>query len=416
MTDFQNTTQAIDDLISSQVHDDWANIPGGLVKASSCPAGSVWGFNSNSSLYSCALPCSGNWTQVDLSKYQVSVIEDIATDDTNLYILCETSPGTTVLLIGSGSKPSGFSQIPVPFSATRIFSTHTFIWAQDSANSKQRCAKPCTTASWTAVKDDASITITSSSSANLYGKTPAGVAMKTDETLNSGWSAMPGFAGKIMTGIFGQVDSAVYGVDTNNKTYRSDGTSADLVQTQGYTPSSISVDPVNHDVWMTSGESAPLGNVFHKLDTPDYSTIMSAVSPLDKTRDSIVDSTKTEFKEQTHLMTTNKLMDDFINFFKKMFNIGSDSKSKADDDIGKLQGDIHNIQIGIDQMQAYQPIVMTVIAALVCVSMTYLFLGVFLGEFTHYLAIVVFGISFGVSYYFFTSPNYMNVFNLLNNG
>jgi hypothetical protein len=124
---------------------------------------------------------------------------------------------------------------------------------------------------------------------------------------------------------------------------------------------------------------------------------MASVAPLDQTRDKLVDSAKTEYVEQTHTMTINKLMTDFIDFFKKMFNMGSDSASKAHDDIGKLQNDISHVQSSIEQMQAYQPVLLTVIASLTCVALTYLVSGSILGETTHYVAVLV----FGISYFFF---------------
>ena len=74
MTDFQSAfdtnTRGIDTTLTTQLSSvqQWANIPGSLVKASSSAAGYLWGFNSVNLVYVCQLPCTGNWSQVDVTQ------------------------------------------------------------------------------------------------------------------------------------------------------------------------------------------------------------------------------------------------------------------------------------------------------------------------------------------------------------
>jgi len=92
MADFQaaydQTTQNINNTLSTQLSSvlTWANIPGELTKVSSSAYGFAWGF-SGSQVYNCQLPCSGNWQPVDLSKFDITSVLDVATDDTNVYLL-----------------------------------------------------------------------------------------------------------------------------------------------------------------------------------------------------------------------------------------------------------------------------------------------------------------------------------------
>ena len=165
--DFQNeydtATDGINTIVTTQLSSSlqWSNIPGTLVKSSSSAAGYVWGYNSINLIYVCQLPCTGNWVQIDTSQWNLSSVLDLTTDSTNVYILVSTTDGKTVLYSNSATNTGTWNMIVVPFSATNLFPTNTYIWAQDKSNNKQKCPKPCTMANWIASSENKiKITIT----------------------------------------------------------------------------------------------------------------------------------------------------------------------------------------------------------------------------------------------------------------
>jgi hypothetical protein len=71
----------------------WSNIPGTLVKVSTSSKGYVWGYASNSTVWTCKEPCTdGKWQQVGFGAKPL----DIATDDMYVYILHTTQKETTL--------------------------------------------------------------------------------------------------------------------------------------------------------------------------------------------------------------------------------------------------------------------------------------------------------------------------------
>ena len=392
MADFQaaydHTTQDINNTLSTQLSSvlTWANIPGELTKVSSSAYGFAWGF-SGSTVYMCQLPCTGNWQPVDLSKFDISLVLDIATDDTSVYILTANS-----LLINTADGKGVWNMIPVPFSATQIFSTHSYIWAQDSANNKQKCPKPCTTSNWIAEPEN-SVTITSSSATALYGKDPAGNGVKTDETLQSGWLPITGLLGTKISSVIGQVDqTSLYYIDPTSKVLKCDGdcSTKDVtpVDTQGYAPLNLTVDPSSKTLWMTSGTKGDLGNVFSRPDKPDYSTIMNTITPLDKQRDAVIQDVTKEYNQQTGVMTVNKQVSDIESFFKKIFGDQHKSTTDSKNTAGHLQALIFDQQVTLEQLQLVQPVVSGFVYTLIAVVVIYL-VGSIIGSFVHWIAFIV---------------------------
>jgi hypothetical protein len=202
-SEYEDTTDSINQIVTTQLLvPTWNNIPGGLQKTSSSAGGYIWGFNASNSLYRCALPCSGNWELIDLSKFNTQIL-DLATDNTNVYVL--TSAG---LLISANTTQ--FSLIDVPGTPTSIFSTHTYIWTQDGTT-KQKCAKPCTTGSWISEKDTTG-KIMSSTDTELFGVDANGQGLKSDETLQTGWTQIAGLAGKQLKLLSG-MENVLFGVE-----------------------------------------------------------------------------------------------------------------------------------------------------------------------------------------------------------
>jgi hypothetical protein len=387
-TEYETSTNAIDSIVTTQLSSvlNWLNVPGSLVKASSSSSGFVWGFNGGGTIYTCQLPCTGNWTEVDLSQYQVSNVLDLTTDETNVYILYKNVAGALGLLVTPASNQGTRTTIAVPFSATSIFSTQTYIWGQDLSNNKQRCPKPCTMPNWQAATDTV-VTITSSDDTTLYGKDATGQAMQTNETLQSPWQPI----GDVNGTIYGKgSDGTLYGIDSKQNAFQYDGKIAPLY-TNGLEPTNLTVDTQSSQLWMTTATPGETGNVFTRVQKPDYSTIMNTITPLDRTRDKIVDTVESTFQRQTDVMIVNKQTQDVVSFFKKMFNIDGDTAKKANNQAGHLNENIREAQHELDQIQTIEPIILGVIVLLVVLSFLYMFGSGLLGSYVHVIAVVIIG-------------------------
>jgi hypothetical protein len=387
-SEYETSTNAIDSIVTTQLSSvlNWLNVPGTLVKASSSAAGFVWGYNGSGMVYTCQLPCTGNWKQVDLTQYQVSNILDLTTDETNVYILYTNLSGATGLLVTPASNQGTRTTLAVPFSATTIFSTHTYIWLQDRSNTKQRCPKPCSMPNWQSATDT-SVTITSSDDTTLYGKDATGQAMQTSETLQSPWQPI----GDVNGTIYGKgSDGTLYGIDSKQAAFQYDGKVSPLY-TNGLDATNLTVDTQSSQLWMTTATPGETGNVFTRVEKPDYSTIMNTISPLDRRRDRIVDSVESTYKRQTDVMTVHKQTQDVVSFFKKIFNIDGDTAKKANNQAGHLNENIREAQTQLEQIQNIEPIILWVIVLLVVLSFVYMFGSGLLGSYVHAIAVVIIG-------------------------
>jgi hypothetical protein len=310
-----------------------------------------------------------------------------------------TRSGSQSLLIGTASNTGGWNVIPSPFLATSIFSTKTYIWLQDSSNSKRKCAKPCTTGNWIATPDDSMI-ITSASPTTLYGKDTKGNAMKTDELMQSPWSYIDGFLPTKMKSVLGQNDKAgLYGIDTYSNVLRCEGDctmpqEVHPVDTGGYMPLQLSPDSPN--LWMTTTTSGPVGNIFTQVDKPDYSSIMNNINPLEQERNKIVSDIGEEYNKQTSVMTVNKQLEDIVTFFKKLFPV----EKKPLLNTSPIEDNVRDIQAQLDQINLTQPIIQKLLILIAIVGAVYLF-GWFLGWFVHLIAIAALVI--GIWYIILTS-------------
>ena len=366
--EYEDSTNAIDSIITQPVL-DWANIPGSLTKVSSSASGFAWGFSSPS-LYQCALPCTGNWKPVE---FNVSEILDVETDNLNVYVLAVLTGGATYLFTSSASVPQ-FVQIQVPFAANKIFSTHTYIWAQDSTNNKQKCPKPCMTNNWIK-SDDTSVSISSASDSTLYGRNATGEAVKTDENMQSDWSPIVGLEGVQVRSLMGKGDaSAIYGIDQNSSVFKFDGSKIEPIATKGYQPTNLSIEPISKQLWMTTATPGDKGNLFNRLDNPDYTTLLNQIAPLDKARDQIVQQVGTAYSTQTNTMAANKQISEVVNYFKSLFNLDRTTGKKGLEQAGKIKESIRDTQTKIDQMTDVQPLIIKLIILLIVVSVVFIIL------------------------------------------
>jgi len=388
MTDFQSEfdqlTDTIDTTISTQlssVH-SWTNIPGSLHKISSSLAGYVWGFT-GSNLYKCQIPCSGNWQPVSIS---TSAITDLTTDESNVFVLTSDS----VVHIGNANGQGPFTTIKCPIYATSIFSTHTYIWVQDSKGQKKKCPKPCTMANWLDVKDNGTL-ITSSNDTSLFGKDGSGKSYQSDEHLQSGWSEMTQLA---KTQILHADDSGIYGIDTNQHLLFCEGSKCNPTDTSGLTPASLS--KTSGDLWMTTVESGEKGNVFWKTEKPDYTSIMNTLTPLDAKRHEVAKQIHQEQLQQDMVSTIQSKADTIVTFMTKLFSDLGKDKDTSEKTIHKLQTEIYKTQAYFDTINAVRPILEKLFFTVVAVTLVYL-VGGFIGPAVHVVALGVLAIGFYLS-------------------
>ena len=375
-------TSSINEIVTSQLAkvQQWINVPGNLTKVSSSAGGFVWGYNNESKLFYCAIPCTGNWKEVDIGQRRVF---DLVTDLSNVYALVQEPSGQKLLMINPVVSNNEWREVPVFSEATKIFSTHTFIWAQDGSNKKQRCAKPCTTGGWISSTDTRG-KITSASDNALYGVDSMGNPLKSDETLQTGWSPVGELAGRKLTSLLGQIDnSALYGVE-NNGLIREEDNEVSPVTTYGQTPLNVTPDALQGDVWLTTEGQGKLGNIFNKLDKPDYTSIMNKITPLDLKRDQIVEDAKAQYVEQDKITGLNKTLKDFTDFFYAQMGTSKDSEAS----IGDLQNDIKKTQDDIERIIQTQPVVEILFLTLLVVFFLYIVAG-FIGSMVHVLAFVI---------------------------
>ena len=382
-SEYEDTTKTIDDIVSSQLSSvlNWINIPGGLTKVSSSAAGFAWGYNGNN-VWSCHLPCSGNWQSSDLSSFSIGSIHDIVTDNTTVYILYTNTSGITKILTTDANRQGNWATVDVPLNAINIFSTHTYIWAQDANNRKQMCPKPCVMSNWIPSNED-KVMITSSTEMYLYGKDATGTALQTDEVMRSGWYPISGFSKMKVESVIGSADT-IYAIDNSSNPIVYDGKSVKPLDTSGYSPTNITVG--NNEIWMTSATPGTLGNVFHKIETPDYASIINSVAPLDRKRDSVLENIETKFNQQTDVMTVNKQTTDVVEFFKKIFNMDGTSAKKAKSQYGHINEQIRSVQNKLDEIKAVEPVMQIAILTLLAISGIYVLLGGFIGWGSHVLA------------------------------
>ena len=382
MVDFQETTESIDTILTSQLapHGSWVNVPGELVKVSSSQDGYAWGFNSNSELFRCALPCSGNWQLVVIEG--VSQILDLTTDTSTVYILVVKNDGMTGLMI-SPSTSTNWNDISLPGAGyTTIFSTHSYVWTQNPSNKKWRCPKPCTTGNWIA-SSDTSVKITSSNDTTLFGVTPAGEGMKSDETLQTGWDPITEMSN--VNTVIGGFDS-LYGLDTQSRLIQCHTGKCDPVDTAGYVPTNVTV---GSDIWMTTASPGLKGNIFNKISSPDYTSIMNRINPLDKARDLSVNDANNQLKDLNAIQK-------FVQYFKSLFKTANPKNSQ--NELNRLQDEIRDTQSQLDYVTSNAPFLQKLLITLLAVVLLYL-VGSMLGSFIHTIALLVLIVGLIYSFY-----------------
>ena len=406
-TEYDQLTKTIDDTLTSQVSSSltWVNIPGSLVKAVSSPGGYVWGYNTDNAIFTCQLPCTGNWQEVNLGSYGATVIDDIAVDYNNVYVLTTGKAGNKILLVGLVSNRGQWNILNIPFTATKVFSTSMYLWAQDASNNKQKCAKPCTTSNWI-VSPEKTVTITSSSDTELYGKDGSGAAFKTDQNMTTGWAPIQGFLNNKWQSIIGQGGRTdIYGIDTKSHVYSCGESCAfedDVkpVDTKGYAPLNLSSDPESKSLWMTATTSGDKGNIFTRVDKPDYSSILNIIDPIDQKRDQIVEDVERDYANQTNTMTTNKQVGSVVDFVSSKMGINKQVGAQNAKDASLLNEQIQTTQQQLDKISSVTPKLIAILVTLVVVAGIYLLAEPILGSYVHLLAVIAFAVGLFFTVYY----------------
>lgn len=404
--EYESATDGINSIVSNQLSSSlkWANIPGSLIKVSASDAGYAWGYNGANVVYKCALPCTGNWEPVDLGKYNITAIVSLATDATNVYLLILNKSGQRKLLIGNASGRGDWTMIDMKFDANSIFSTNTYVWTQDEKNNKQRCAKPCTTGNWSEVQDKDQINITSSNGTTLFGRKSLGQVVKTDESMQNGWTEVGGLTGITMRTL--TTGPALYGTDNTSNTYRCEGDcispqEVTPLDTGGYTPLNLTGN--SKDLWMTTTKAGDKGNVFTRPDKPDYTSIMNNLYPLDETRDKIVSNIADEYNQQTKTAISAQQTSTLVDFIKKHFSFDTSSIESDKQQADQLSKQVSNINTKLKTVENTEPLIKTLLIVVSIVAVIYLIAAPILGSMVHIVAFIV--LIGGLGYAIYSSGN-----------
>ena len=495
MTDFQSAfdtnTRGIDTTLTTQLSSvqQWANIPGSLVKASSSAAGYLWGFNSVNQVYVCQQPCTGNWSLVDISKlappqpssvgymsgpwiggnipiskvdkddqgnpvyiaYQSPYTKmvnsanvskfyignmtayssanwstysttpprayiitlnptqssppvttaDIVTDETNVYLLF-TSGSTTSLAIKTANNQTDWNVIQVStptFVPTNIFSTHTYIWLQGASNQKVKLPKPVTMSNSMPVAD-ITVKITSASSSALYGIDASGKAMKTDETLQTGWAPIAGLQGTQVGSLVGDLDqTGLFAINSSGVSECvGDCSTKQLtpLNTQGYLPLYLTGDPSTKQLWMTSSTAGSVGNIFNRVASPDFTSVSNAIAPLDKNRDTVVTDVTKDYSKQTTVMKINEQLALFKSLFTQLFGDATKAQNDANTRISQVGSDIASKKANLQKLNSIQPTIQKLVVTLGIAALMYAIFSPF-GWIVHAGVIVVLAVGIYLS-------------------
>ena len=364
---------------------DWNAIPGGLDKVSESSRGFVWGLGSGN-VWVCQSPCQGNWKQVKLPS--AASLRDIVTDDTHIYVLLQNQ-----LCIKSADNTDEWVTVTAPDGIEKIISTASYIWGQ-AGDKKYKLPKPGMTGNWIPVKDDLNVKITSASSGHLYGVGSDGKAMTTDEAMQTSWSVIPEFGGKY-SAIFGDADqTAIFGIDSTNSLNRCLNGKCHGVDTKGYTPQSITIQPSSKQLWMTTTTPGKSGNIFNLPISSDYSDIMKTVQPIDSKRDEYAKKAETEFEQSTYSGMISRQFDYLKKVLGDVFAIRPVASEQADQQ--RVQDEINNTNHELNVLKDVIPLIQKILIVLASIIGVYMCSDIF-GSMTHFLALAV---MVGGTYYF----------------
>jgi hypothetical protein len=339
--------------------------------------GFAWGMGSGN-IWMCQLPCEGNWKQV--ASPSQSSLRDIITDDNHVYVLFQDRLG-----IKSSDNTDEWITVTLPDSIEKIISTASYIWGQ-AGEKKYKLPKPGMTGNWIPVDDKLNVKITSASAGHLYGVDSAGQAMVSDESLQSAWSVIPQFGGKY-SAIIGDADqTALFGIDSSNSLKRCLNGKCNGVDTQGYTPQNITIEPNSKQMWMTTTAPGKSGNIFNQSLSTDYTDILRTVQPIDLKREEVVKQAETQFDQSTYSGIMSKQFEILKQMISQLFNIKP--ASSHEEDQKRIQKKIQTTEYDLQVLKNVIPLIqkmLVVLALTVCVYAG----SDYLGSATHFFALAV---------------------------
>lgn len=366
--EYDTLTDQINNLVSSGLTTDWNAVTGGMDKVVGSSKGFAWGISSGS-LWMCRLPCTGNWTKVDTP----GTAKDVVADE-NVYVLLDNK-----LAVKSSDNVDQWVTIDLPDKMEKIINTSSYIWGQAGAQ-KYKLPKPGMSGNWIAVKDELDVKITSASATHLYG-VKDGQAMVTDETMQTKWSVIPEF-GKKYTAIIGDADeTAIYGISDDQGLERCMHGVCKPMDTKGYTPQSITIEPSSKQMWMTTTRKGDSGNIFTQPMMNDYSQIIKDVHPIDEKRDQVVQEAQIKFKEDTGAGVMAKQFKLITDMLQNFFNI-----KPQNEDTKNLEDGIKDTQYHLFFMKNILPYIQKMLGVLAVVVVVYL-ASDYLGFMTHIIAL-----------------------------
>lgn len=331
-------TSSLNQLFASQLTEavQWRNVPGTMSRISSSPSGYTWGLNEQTLLFSCVEPCAGQWNLVPLEGQR---IVDLTTDAQNVYVLTLDGQVLSRPVNGSGSWSAA---VQAPMGATTLAATGDALWA-DTPRGPFQCALPCTTGNWVGVSKPATLTgtttgfmmsgpqggpltgsasqrllqmdwsvppestvkLTSASARRAYGVSGALQAKMYE---NGAWKDIPGFAGRQVTSVAGEMDDrAIYATSSQGEILRCGAPCAQpsdvqVLSTNGHGPQTtgikqVSASPKSELLWQISSAPGDKGNLFTKAEG-DFSTALASASLLDSQRDDIVRKLGVSYEEK----------------------------------------------------------------------------------------------------------------------
>lgn len=384
--DYGSLTDQINQTVSSGVSagTEWNNVPGGLDKVSASAKGYAWGFGSGK-VWICQLPCTGTWKEVPTPEAP----RDVIADDNQVYVLLQNK-----MAMKSADNTDEWIAVNLPDGISKLISTASYIWGQ-AGDQKYKLPKPGMTGNWIPVKDDLNVVVTSASSKHLYG-VKDGQAMVTDEAMQTSWSVIPEFGGKY-SAIYGEADeTAIYGIDAQNSLQRCMNGKCTTVNTQGYTPQNITIEPKSKQVWMTSTTPGKSGNIFNQNVVTDYSEVLQKVDPIDKKRDIAVTKVEEEYKQGTFSEVMTRQFGYIRKMLEELFQIKPASAHQADEKV--LQRKIKGVNAELKTFSETLLLVQCLVVVMAMVAILYAAMGSF-GILTDILAL---GLLAGGVYFFAT--------------
>lgn len=382
--DYTTLTDQINQTVSSGISAEWNSVPGGLDKVSASAKGYAWGLGSGK-VWICQLPCTGNWKEVATPEAP----KDVIADDNQVYVLLQTK-----MAMKSADNTDDWIVVNLPDGISKLISTASYIWGQ-AGDQKYKLPKPGMTGNWIPVKDDLNVQVTSASSKNLYG-VKDGQAMVTDEAMQTSWSVIPEFGGKY-SAIYGEADeTAIYGIDAQNSLQRCLNGKCTPVNTQGYTPQNITIEPKSKQLWMTSTTPGKSGNIFSQNMVTDYSEVLQKVDPIDKKRDIAVTTVEQDYQQTTLSGMMSKQFEYLKKMLEQLFQMKPASEIQADEKV--LEREIKGVNAELKTFSEGLLFVQCLVVVMALIAILYAALGSF-GIITD---IVALGLLAGGIYFFAT--------------